>query len=945
MQSNLHWGSQLSNLPSGTVTFLFTDIEGSTKLSQEFPDDTPALFARHNEILDRSIQKNNGFLFQIVGDAFCAAFHTANDAVKAAVDAQRSLYNENWSPTPLKVRMGIHTGAAQLRDVNAKEGRYAGYATMALTQRIMSAGHGGQILLSQSTRDYVNGGLSDEVALRDMGERRLKNIQQPEHIYQLIVPDLPSEFDPLNTLESFNHNLPAQLTSFIGRQKELDDVIKLIASHRIVTLTGPGGAGKTRLSLQAGSSYLGQFAHGVWFVELAHVTDSSLVPQSLLSIFNLREDVHRHPLTVLTNFLRPKSLLIVLDNCEHLIDACARISETILHTCPEIKILTTSREALNIAGEIPFHVPSLETPDLDYLPPLEELLEVESIRLYVERAAAVRPGFELTRENAAPIAQTCGRLDGIPLAIELAAARVRVLTPEQIAARLDDRFHLLTGGSRTALPRHQTLRAMIDWSYSLLTDQEKTIFRRLAVFIGGWTLEAAESVCPDIEPGGILPHDTLDLLTHLVDKSLIMTDESEGETRYHRLETIRQYSREKFLETDEVESIRNWHLNYFVRFTESVEEGLKTSGQIYWGNRMAVEQDNIRAALEWGLSRNPYNALRIVGAANLYWTAGGFSAEGFRWTQKALNEIERVHSSDELTEERRLVAQAKALRGLTRLYLSLGDNANAKHAAEESVAIYRQSSDRRGLAFALAILAYPLEFLGDRPGAEAALLESSSIARAEGDVYVLCRSLNILARVTIHLHHDFALSKRYVDDAFHLARDNGLRYQEAQSLEIMGHIATFTKDYTEARLYFMDSARVYEEVGASFNVILEKSNQAHLERQTGNYGKALELYRETITAFRDIGQTGAVSHQLECFGFIAISLNQHAQAMQLLAAAQALREKAGTPMRPEEKAYFDEQLKVLLEKMESPTLEWIWVKTHALAMDKAINLALEDIHE
>ena len=935
----------MSNLPSGMVTFLFTDIEGSTKLAQEYPDKMPALLGRHNEILNKTIQNHDGFVFQIVGDAFCAAFHSAGEALNAALDAQHLLHKEDWMPAPLKVRMGIHTGAAQLRDVDAKEGSYSGYATMALTQRIMSAGHGGQILLSQSAYDLIKGTLPEKADLRDMGERRLKNILKFERIYQLTVPDLPSEFPPLKTLESFNHNLPAQLTSFIGRQKELNEIKELVNSNRIVTLIGTGGAGKTRLSLQVGNACLGQFNNGVWFTELASVADPALVPQTLLSIFNLRGSFHRAPLDVLTDYLRSKELLLVLDNCEHLIEICAQISDTLLHTCPRLKILASSREPLGIAGEASYLVPSLATPDPNRLPPIEKLLDYESICLFVERAVTIKPDFELTKDNASFIAQTCSRLDGIPLAIELAAARVKILTPEQIAARLDDRFHLLTGGSRTALPRQQTLRAMIDWSYSLLNDQERTLFRRLAVFVGGWTLEAAESVCPDVEPGGILPHDILDLLTRLVDKSLVTTEEVMGETRYHRLETIRQYSREKFFETDEVETIRNWHLNYFVRFSESAEQGLQSRDQIVWGNRMAVEQDNLRAALEWGIRSNPYSALRIAGAFNLFWTAGGYSAEGFRWTQKALEETGKIHAPNGLTNEQKLVARAKALRGFTRLYLSLGDNANAKRAAEESVALYRQSDDRRGLAFALAILAYPLEFLGERIQAEAVLQESGSIARTEGDIYVLCRSLNILARVTIQLHHDFELSKRYVEEAYRLARENGLRYQEAQSLEILGFIAADTKDYVEARLYFMDSARVYEEVGASFNVVLEKSNLAHLERQTGNYANALELYRETILAFRDIGQIGAVSHQLECFGFMALALNQYEPAMQLFAAAHTLRENAGTSMRPEEKAYFDEQLKSLREKMGSPTLEWIWAKGHALSMDNAIKLAVEEIHE
>ncbi|HSA99346.1 MAG TPA: hypothetical protein VLE49_01765, partial [Anaerolineales bacterium] len=575
------------------------------------------------------------------------------------------------------------------------------------------------------------------------------------------------------------------------------------------------------------------------------------------------------------------------------------------------------------------------------LPSLDQLEKVDAVRLFVERAATAKPGFTLTRDNAASLAQICSRLDGIPLAIELAASRVKVLSPDQIAARLDDRFRLLTGGSRTALPRQQTLRAMIDWSYSLLSEQEKTLFRRLAVFVGGWTLEAAEAVCASVEWDGIPPHNVLDLLTRLVDKSLILTEESAGEIRYHRLETIRQYAREKFFEAGEVEAVRDRHLGFFVQFAEWVDEKLKSADQVPWQSRMSAEQDNLRAALEWGLSRNPDSALRIAGAANLFWTAGGYSAEGFRWTQQALEQVEKTPLPQGITSEQRLVARARALRGLTRLYLSLGDNASARHVAEESVALYRQSQDRRGLAFALVIFAYPLEFLGERAQAEAALQESYSIARAEGDVYVICRSLNRLARVIVDLYHDLDLSQGYMEEALRLAKEGGLRSQEAQAAEILGFIAAQRSDYDAARAYLKQSMDIYQEIGATFNVVLEKSNLAHLERKLGNHADALEYYRETITAFRDIGQRGAVAHQLECFGFLALTQNDDERALRLFAAANALRERGSTPMTPDEQSYFDEQLKSLRAKMDARQFEAGWSRGHAMTMEQAIEFALD----
>jgi predicted ATPase len=808
---------------------------------------------------------------------------------------------------------------------------------MSHVQRLMSAAHGGQVLISHATRELVRDELPQGVTLRDMGERRLKDMIHAEHIYQLVTPSLPSEFPPIKTLDVYHHNLPAQMTSFIGRETEIAEIRQALNAHRLVTLTGSGGAGKSRLSLQVGMECLHQFSDGIWLAELAPVTDPALVPQTVLSIFNLREDSHRSALEILSEHLRAKTVLLVLDNCEHLIEACAHVSEALLRACPNLRILASSREALGIDGEVAYRVPSLTAPNPANLPPLDTLKEVDSIRLFIERAEAAKPGFTLTHHNALSLSQICSRLDGIPLAIELAASRVKVLSPEQIAARLDDRFRLLTGGSRTALPRQQTLRAMIDWSYSLLSEQEKTLFRRLAVFVSGWTLEAAESVCGE-ESGGI---DVLDLLTHLVDKSLVLPEESADGIRYHRLETIRQYSREKFFETDEVETIRDRHLDFFVRFAELVDEKLKEADQVLWHSLMSEEQDNLRAALEWGLNRDPDSALRIAGAANLFWTAGGYSAEGFRWTQKALEQVENTPLSHGITNEQRLVARAKALRGLTRLYLSLGDNANAKRVGAESVALYRQSQDRRGLAFALVVLAYPLEFLGERLQAEAALQESYSIARAEGDTYAICRSLNRLARVIIDLYHDLDLAQGYVEESLHLAREAGLRSQEAQACEIAGFIATDRSDADKARSHFKESLRIYWEIGASFNVILEKSNLAHLERKFRNHADALGYYRETIVAFRDIGQRGAVAHQLECFGFIALAQHQNVRALQLFAAAQSLREKDGMHMTPDEQAYFDKQLKTLREKMDSTQFNSAWSQGHAMTMEQAIQFALE----
>ena len=958
-----------STLPTGIVTFLYTDIQDSTPLWERDPAGMRKALALHNAVLGDAITVHGGHWYKTVGDALQAAFTDPVLAVCAAVAGQRGLSRAKWGRIgPLLVRMGIHTGPAI-----AEETDYATTHTLNRVARIMSAAHGGQIILSNEVVQLARPHLPEEIGLLEMGKHRMKGLIQLEHLFQVVVPGLPVIFPPLATLEVSPNNLPLQLTSFVGREKETAEVKSLLSTSRLLTLTGSGGCGKTRLSIQIASEIQSDYANGIWLAELAPVTDPSLIPQTLLSIFKLREDSHRSPLDVLMDYLHTKTLLLILDNCEHLIEACAHITETLLQACPNLRVLASSREALGIAGEVAYRVPSLNTPDPAHIPSLEPLGKLDSIRLFVERAEVAKPGFTLTADNAASLALICYRLDGIPLAIELAATRVKALTPEQIAARLDDRFRLLTGGSRTALPRQQTLRAMMDWSYSLLSEQEKILFRRLAVFVGGWTLEAAEAVCSDKDgPIGtsegermgagrslrelsnsdaesdshpstfiLHPFEILDLLTRLVDKSLIFTEESTYGIRYHRLETIRQYLREKFFETREVEALRERHLDFFVQFAEEVDENLRGGEQMVWQKRMADAQDNLRAALEWGLSRHPDRALRLAGAANLFWTAGGYSAEGFRWTQTALEQVEKIPLPEGITPEQRRLARAKALCGLTRLYLSLGDNTNAKRVAEESVALYRQSQERHGLAFALVVLAYPLEFLGERERAEAVLDESYSIAQDEGDIYLICRSLNRFARVIIDLHYDLDLSRQYIEESYRLAREAGLRSQEAQASEILGLIATHRNDFDEARLHFKESIRVYQEIGATFNVILEKSNLAHLERKLGNYANALEYYRETIVAFRDIGQTGAVAHQLECFGFIALAQNQNERTLQLFTAADALREKSHTSMTPDEQSYYNDQLNVLRHKMDSQGYESIWSKGRAMTMAQAIEYALE----
>lgn len=922
------------SLPTGSVTFLYTDIEGSTPLWEFEPVQMKMALERHDVILQESIASFGGHVYKIIGDAFQAAFEVSSDAVRASLAAQRSLVAEPWpTSTPLRVRMGLHAGHAI-----AQGDDYTTTHTLNRVARIMAAAHGGQVLLSEAVGELISDDLPEGASLRDMGRHQLKGLTQLEHLLQVVVPDLPAQFPPLNTLEGSANNLPAQLTTFIGREAEVAELKELLAKSRLTTLTGSGGCGKTRLSLHVAREVQAEYPNGVWLVELAPLSDPALIPPTLVAELGLRDDGHRPILEILTDFLRSKTLLLVLDNCEHLIQACAQLSETLLRSCPKLRILASSRERLGVPGEFSYRVPSFAVPDPEHLPSMDKLGNLDAFRLFVERAATARPGFALTAKNAPAIAHICGRLDGIPLAIELAASRVGMLSTEQIATRLDDRFRLLTGGSRTAMPRQQTLRAMMDWSYSLLSEPERILFNRNAVFVDGWTLEAAEAVCSG---NGFESSEVLDLLTRLVDKSLVVTKQVAEEVRYHRLETIRQYSREKFAESDEAATVRDQHLEFYVRFAEATEEHLQGREPRLWSQRLEAEQGNLRAALEWGLMNDPDSALRMVGALRLFWNASGYSPEGFRWTQQALERVDGLQGRE---EEGRQAAKAKALAGLAWAYTSQGDNEQARLAAEQSASLYRERvpKDKLGLAIALILLARVEHFLGLRAEAEGSFAESIALARAATDPFAEAYALSTRAQVMIAPDSDLDGAKSDAEKALGLARDEGLRYLYAAVRQNLGRIAGLQMDPEEARQQLRLALAIFEEDGAHFNATLVKSDLAHLERYVGNHRQALEHYRETILAFRDFGQRGAVAHQLECFGFIAIAQDDFERAIRLLGAAEAWREQGKTTMTPEEQIEYDEQVEVVRGQMASELFSKTWADGRALTMEQAVSYATEE---
>ena len=919
----------MSNLPSGTVTFLFTDIEGSTKLSQEYPDAMPVLLARHNEILNQAVEENNGFVFRVVGDSFSVAFHTASDALNAALEVQRKLHSESWMPAPIKVRMGIHAGAAQLEE-HSDRFDYSGYATLALTQRIMSAGHGGQILLSQSVLELTQESLPENAQLIDMGERQLKDILRVEHVYQLAVPDLLSDFPPLHTLEVFKHNLPPQLTSFIGRERELAEAKQKLEGARLLTLIGPGGTGKTRLSLQLATDLLSLFRDGVWFIELAPLAEASLVLQTIATVFGMREQPGLPIRELVLNYLRDKYILLILDNCEHLIETCAQLADQFLHNSPNLKIIASSREALGINGETIYRVPSLTLPDQAKVS-RETLMGYESIQLFVDRAIAANPNFSLTEKNASYVAQICHRLDGIPLAIELAAARVTVFSAEEIASRLDNRFKLLTGGSRTALPRQQTLRALIDWSYDILSIEEQALLRRLSVFAGGWSFEAAEAICDDLN--------VLDLLTQLINKSLVVVEQGD-ETRYRLLETIRQYAREKLLESGKGEEIRNTHLHYFLQIAETAEPNLESFEYLKWSAKLNTEYDNIRVALEWALAKNIEAALRFVGALPFFWMTQGYSAEGYRWALEVL-ERAKSHAVQEIdmTNEQ-LAIRARALLALSRMATDLGDNETTRSTAIESVALSRKSGDKQTLSYALAQLASGKANLGEVAEAYTLAQEALAIAREHGNSPALGFSLVMMAQLVAIAIQDFEAALAYGEEAIAVSEAGGNRWGSSMTIFGLGFFARSVGDYDQARSRFRACLPVFLEFGDKHRINMIQSELAHIERETGQYRQAIPMYRETILEWQRLGHRAAITHQLECFAFIAKAQEQPERAAKLFGAAEALREKINIAMTPQERIEYDREITDLRANMDEKAFASHWAEGRSMRMDDAIEFAL-----
>jgi predicted ATPase/class 3 adenylate cyclase len=914
--------------PSGTVTFLFTDVEVSTRLLERHPDAYGSAIALHHSILREAIEQRRGSIFETVGDAVYAAFASPRDAVAAAARAQQDLAGASWGEVgELKVRMGVHSG-----EVEAQGNHYFG-AALYRCGRLMNAAHGGQVLISSAAAELVRGALPAAMGLRDLGEHRLRDLQRPEHIFQLEAPGVSAAFPPLRTLESFSHNLPVQPTPFIGREREASAARGLLQNPetRLLTLTGPGGVGKTRLGLQIAADILREFSDGAFFVDLAPVISADLVIPSIAKTLSVQEATNRPILDGLKEYLRDRQLLLVLDNFEHVLASAAQVAD-LLSACPRLKALVTSREALHLRGEHQLPVPPLSLPDRARGESVGQLTRYEGIRLFVERAQAANFEFAISDRNAHAIAEICSHLDGLPLAIELAAARVNVFSPQALLARLEHRLAVLTSGPRDLPVRQQTLRQAIAWSYDLLTPGEQMLFRRLAVFSGSCTLIAVEAVVQGGQPDTSL--DVVNGMAALVDKSLLRQEETTGELRFRMLKTIREYALESLTTAEEADSFQRAHAEYFLDFAEQAEAGLLGgSRQAEWLNRLMEDHDNLRAALAWFVRHGPADhGLRLGGALPRFWRSRGYLAEGREWTS-ALLALPAART--------RTAARAKALRAAGGFANQQGDYVQARAWFEESLDIYRELGNIHGIGWGLVSLGMVTRYEGDHVAARSLLEESLELVKQAGDTEAMAAALGNLGVIARDLG-DTRLAESHLDQSLALWREIGDRVGIGWTLGGLAMVARATGKLDVARARTDESLAIWRELGDRQNAANVLSTAARLARDQGEYALARARLVESLQVFSEIGDRRGLAFVLEGFAGLAADEAQPLRAHSLAASAATLRRLIGAGPPPAWRADLERGLEAASRGLSRDTVEEANARGRSMTLPEAIVFALED---
>ncbi len=908
----------MADLPTGTVTFLFTDIEGSTRLWAESREAMHGALERHDDILQTMIEDNGGYVFATGGDAFSAAFQATQDALAAAVAAQVMLAAEDWGEALLRVRMGIHTGEAEERDDN-----YFGPAVNE-SARLMSAGHGGQVLVSETAQRIVGDRLPDGVVLVDLGEHRLKDVDDPIAVYQVTHPDLAVEFPALRAWADTRNNLPSQLTSFVGRERELAELEKLLETSRLVTLTGAGGSGKTRLALELAGGQLVSYPDGVWFIDLATVDDPMVVGAAVAATLGVSDVPGQKILDRLVGRLSGEETLLILDNCEHLVEAAASLTSELLQRTASLVMVATSREPLGIAGEAAYPVPTLAEAD-------EFTAEGPAVRLFVDRAALAQPGLHLSSDDVAVVASICRRLDGLPLALELAAARLSVLTPDQLLERLDDRFGVLVGGARDRLPRQQTLTATIDWSYELLSEEEQVLFTRLSVFSGGFTLDAAEGVGAG---DGVAADRVLDLLSGLVDKSLLVTERGRAGGRFALLETMREYAVTRLATTDEDE-LQRAHAEFFRQLVVSSFDEQWGPNETAELDRLEDEWPNIRRALAWHFDHSTEEGLLM--AASLYRFAfrRQYRPEVQAW-------LERFIAADPTPSS----ARARALLGMG----TMNYHRPFSEFFEEAIGLYREFGPKEELAFVLSNAAWHKVRAQDWDSARLLAAESEELFD-ELDPDRLRRSAGVQAEIALQADHD---PQRAVE----LGRMSLAWSEASNSLEVilgerraLGEFRRQAGDLEGAEADLQEALKIESEL--SGQVAFPGVTELYLSRvalDKGDVDRAVIYLAEGTMRVRrlsdDVGPDLAAFYaafSLHDWAAAAVQQRRFDVAVVLLSAQTALYEPLSLLMPPTDKIAAEDTLSRARAKLDQESFDQAWEEGSAMSGPEALEYAVHEL--
>jgi predicted ATPase/class 3 adenylate cyclase len=917
-----------TGLPSGTVTFLMTDIEGSTQLWEQHPQAMRTALARHDTLLQQAVTAVRGVVVKSTGDGLLAVFVYAADALMAALNAQRALQRETWDTVaPLRVRMALHTGVAEQR-----AGDYFG-APLNRIARLCAAGHGGQVLLSRASWELLADHLPPELELGDLGVHQLKDLSRPEHIYQLLAPDLPAEFPRLRTLDLQPNNLPAQPTMLLGREHDVWTIGDLLRRDdvRLLTLTGPGGTGKTRLAIQLGAELLDRFPDGVWFIDLAPIRDQELVMTTIAHTLGVKEVGGRPLIEELKNFLHSKQLLLVLDNFEQVVDAAPQVAG-LLAAASQLKVLVTSRVTLHVRGEKEYAVPPLPIPDPKQPPMLEALSQYAAVELFIQRAQDVKPGFQVTNENAPAVAEICHRLDGLPLAIELAAARIKLFTPEALLRRLEQRLSVLTGGPRDVPPRQRTLRNTIDWSYDLLEKGEQQLFARLAVFIGSCTLDAVEAVCNAERD---LPFDLIDGVTALVDKNLLRQGESaDGEPRFTMLETIREYGLERLKQSGE-EAIRQRHAKYYLALADNTAHNLFGAELAIRLSRLDDDLDNLRAAMGWALEHDSGMALQLVYAMGEYLFRRNYWDEYITVLDRAL---EHGQSSE-------LRLRARTMVDAGYMMVLRGNVQRAEALLEEGLVLAREIGDAATLVPALIHLGQLYLERNDFDRAAVVLNEARYLAQ---DNDQLAGVLTLLIRMSVGLG-DNDQAARYIAEMLDLAERTSNPLFRVEAIYHQGSIAVLRGDAMTAYACLEQSLAQAEALGKMFVGHLSEMLGRALILQ-GNLTRAKKLLVESLTMLQEVGASVCIAHSLEALARLVVAraaidppqaILLLKGAARLLAAAEEHCERLRMRVLPIEHALYEQTKTDVWAHLDDTTFATAWAEGRAMSLEQAVAEALE----